>query len=189
MNTYKLTALSLAIAASFSVTAQAQSTPALEEILVTAQKREQTLAQIPQSISVLGGDKLEQQQATSFVDYAAQVPGLSLEQSNPGQTRVILRGVNTGGASPTASIYVDETPFSPSTGQSNGAVLAGDIDTFDIERVEVLRGPQGTLGGRNSSAGLINIYTAPPEFEFSGYGAFTYGNYDAIKIEAGINAP
>ncbi|HCB78127.1 MAG TPA: TonB-dependent receptor, partial [Erythrobacter sp.] len=58
------------------------------------------------------------------------------------------------------------------------------------DRVEILRGPQGTLGGRNSSAGLINIYTAPPEMDgFSGYGAFTYGNYDAIRVEGGINAP
>ena len=59
-----------------------------------------------------------------------------------------------------------------------------------LDRVEILRGPQGTLGGRNSSAGLINIYTAPPEMDgFSGYGAFTYGNYDAIRVEGGINAP
>ncbi len=58
-----------------------------------------------------------------------------------------------------------------------------------IDRIEILRGPQGTLGGRNASAGLINIYTAPPEFEFSGYGAFTYGNFDAIRVEGGVNLP
>ncbi|GAB5352776.1 TonB-dependent receptor [Qipengyuania sp. 483] len=144
-------------------------------IVVTAQKREQTLAEIPQSISVLGGKQLEEQQATSFVDYAAQVPGLSLQQSNPGQTRIILRGVNTGGASPTAAIYVDETPFSPSTGQANGAVLAGDIDTFDIERLEVLRGPQGTLYGANSLGGLIKFVTVKPKL----------GEYEA-RVRAGV---
>ena len=132
-------------------------------VVVTAQKREQTLAEIPQSISVLGGEALEAQQATSFVDYASQIPGLSLQQSNPGQTRIILRGVNTGGASPTAAVYVDEVPFSPSTGQANGAIMAGDIDTFDIERVEVLRGPQGTLYGANSLGGLIKFVTTSPK--------------------------
>ncbi|MGI8942969.1 MAG: TonB-dependent receptor, partial [Qipengyuania sp.] len=58
-----------------------------------------------------------------------------------------------------------------------------------LDRIEVLRGPQGTLGGRNASAGLISIYTAPPEFDFSAHGSFTYGNYDAIRIEGGVNAP
>lgn len=163
-------------------------------IVVTAQKREQTLAEIPQSITVLGGEKLEQQQATSFVDYAAQIPGLSLEQSNPGQTRVILRGVNTGGASPTAAIYVDETPFGPSTGQSNGAVLAGDIDTFDIERIEVLRGPQGTLYGANSLGGLLKFVTVKPklnEFEARVRAGFelTDGGDEGYSGNAVINAP
>ncbi len=163
-------------------------------IVVTAQKREQTLAEIPQSITVLGGDSLEQQQATSFVDYAAQVPGLSLEQSNPGQTRVILRGVNTGGASPTAAIYVDETPFGPSTGQSNGAVLAGDIDTFDIERIEVLRGPQGTLYGANSLGGLVKFVTVKPklnEFEARVRAGFelTEGGDEGYSGNAVINVP
>jgi iron complex outermembrane recepter protein len=133
-----------------------------EEIVVTAQKREQTLLEIPQSISVVGGDKLERQQATSFVDYAALVPGLSLQQANPGETRVVLRGINTGGSSPTTAIYIDETPFGASTGQSNGAVLAGDIDPFDIERVEVLRGPQGTLYGANSLGGVVKFVTVAP---------------------------
>lgn len=149
-----------------AIPAQAQEAAAVEgagEIVVTAQKRVQTLAEIPQSISVIGGEGLEQQAATSFVDYAALVPGLSLQQSNPGQTRIVLRGINTGGASPTAAVYVDDTPFGPSTGQSNGAVLAGDIDTFDIERVEILRGPQGTLYGANSLGGLLKFVTVGPK--------------------------
>lgn len=133
-----------------------------EEIVVTAQKREQTLLEVPQSISVVSAERLERQQATSFVDYAALVPGLSLQQGNPGETRVVLRGINTGGASPTTAIYIDETPFGASTGQSNGAVLAGDIDPFDLERVEVLRGPQGTLYGANSLGGVVKFVTVAP---------------------------
>lgn len=140
-----------------------------EEIVVTAQKREQILLDVPQSISVVSADRLEQQRATSFVDYAALVPGLSLQQANPGETRVVLRGINTGGASPTTAIYIDETPFGASTGQSNGAVLAGDIDPFDLERVEVLRGPQGTLYGANSLGGVLKFVTVAPRLgEFEG---------------------
>ncbi|MFW2351315.1 TonB-dependent receptor [Qipengyuania sp.] len=163
-------------------------------IIVTAQKREQTLAEIPQSISVLGGDDLEQQQATSFVDYVAQVPGLSLQQSDPGRTRIILRGINTGGASPTAAVYVDDTPFGPSTGASNGAILAGDIDTFDIERVEVLRGPQGTLYGANSLGGLVKFVTVAPQLgEFqvrakAGY-EVTDGGDDGWSANGVVNIP
>jgi iron complex outermembrane recepter protein len=150
-------------ALAISMPANAQDAASDKEIVVTAQKRTQVLSEIPQSISVVGGEKLQQQQATSFVDYAALVPGLSLQQANPGQTRIVLRGINTGGASPTAAVYIDETPFGPSTGQSNGAVLAGDIDTFDIERVEVLRGPQGTLYGANSLGGLLKFVTVAPK--------------------------
>lgn len=142
-----------------------------EDIIVTAQKREQRLIEVPQSISVVSGDALEQRQATSFADYVGLVPGLSIQQGNPGNTRVVLRGINTGSASPTVAIYVDDTPFGSSTSQTNGAGLAGDFDTFDIERVEVLRGPQGTLYGANSLGGVIKYVTVAPalgEFEARG---------------------
>jgi len=134
-----------------------------DDIIVTAQKREQTLAQVPQSISVLGGDALEQRQARTIADYAALVPGLSFESGNPGQTRVVLRGINAGGASPTVAVYLDDTPFGSSTSQTNGATLAGDFDTFDIERLEVLRGPQGTLYGANSLGGVVKYVTVAPK--------------------------
>ncbi|HEY0938605.1 MAG TPA: TonB-dependent receptor [Steroidobacter sp.] len=134
----------------------------LEEVVVTAQKRKQTLLEVPQSISVVGGDLLERQHATSFADFAGLAPGLSLQQSNPGESRIILRGINTGGASPTVGIYIDETPFGSSTGLTNGATLAADIDPFDLQRVEVLRGPQGTLYGANSLGGVLRFITAPP---------------------------
>ncbi|CAN5662648.1 TonB-dependent receptor [soil metagenome] len=135
------------------------------DIVVTAQKREQTLIDVPQSITVVSAKLLEQRHATSLVDYAALVPGLSLQQQNAGEARVILRGINTGGSSPTVAIYVDDTPFGSSTGQTNAAHLAGDIDPFDVERIEVLRGPQGTLYGANSLGGLIKYVTTAPKFD------------------------
>ena len=140
----------------------AHRTDELEEVVVTAQKRVQTVLDVPQSISVISAAALERQQATTFADLTGLAPGLTLQQSNPGEARVILRGINTGGASPTVGIYVDETPFGSSTGLTNGASLAADIDPFDLERVEVLRGPQGTLYGANSLGGVLRFITAAP---------------------------
>src|SRR3954465_9068381 len=136
-----------------------------DDIVVTAQKRSQNLIDVPQSISVVSGKVLEQRHATSLVDYAALVPGLSIQQQNAGESRIILRGINTGGASPTVAVYIDDTPFGSSTSQTNAAHLAGDIDPFDIERIEVLRGPQGTLYGANSLGGLLKYVTAAPKLD------------------------
>ena len=136
-----------------------------QNILITAQRRVQTLAQVPQSVSVIGGETLERQNARSFIDYAQLVPGLTLTQENPGETRLILRGVNTGGVSATVATYVDDTPFGASGALSNSAILAGDFDTFDVARVEVLRGPQGTLYGTNALGGVLKFVTALPEFD------------------------
>lgn len=137
----------------------------VEEIVVTAQKREQTLIDIPQAISVVSGDDLETHQATNFSDYLKLVPGLQLVQSTPGQGRLVMRGVNTGGVASTVAVYMDETPFGSSSALVNGAVLAGDFDTFDVARIEVLRGPQGTLYGASSMGGLLKFVTNTPDFD------------------------
>ena len=140
-------------------------------IIVTAQKRTQVLIDVPQSVTVVPGATLEQQHATSFQDYLKLVPGLDLNQSRPGEGRLILRGINTGGVASTVGIYVDETPFGSSSGLVNGAVLAGDFDTFDLSRIEVLRGPQGTLYGASSLSGVLRFVTNAPStaaFELRG---------------------
>lgn len=134
-----------------------------QEIVVTAQKREQTLIDIPQSITVVGEKALERNQATNFQDYLKLVPGLQLNQSTPGQGRLVLRGVNTGGVASTVAVYVDETTFGSSSGLVNGAILAGDFDTFDVARIEVLRGPQGTLYGASSLGGVLKFVTNKPQ--------------------------
>ena len=134
-----------------------------QEIVVTAQKRSQLLVDVPQSITVVSGSTLENQQATSFQDYLKLVPGLQLDQTNPGEGRLILRGLNAGGVASTVAVYVDETPFGSSSGLVNGGVLAGDFDTFDVARIEVLRGPQGTLYGANSLGGLLKFVTNAPD--------------------------
>jgi len=132
------------------------------EVVVTAQKRSQTLIDVAQSVSVVSGATLEQQGATNFTDYLKNVPSLQLVQGTPGEGRLVLRGVNTGGVASTVAVYMDETPFGSSTGLANGAELAGDFDTFDIARIEVLRGPQGTLYGASSLGGLLKFVTNEP---------------------------
>lgn len=149
------------IALSVSMPAHAQTDD--NELIVTAQKREQALIDVPQSVSVVNGATLEKQQAVTFQDFAKLVPGLQLEQSNPGEGRLVLRGVNTGGVASTVSTYIDETPFGSSSGQNNGAILAGEFDTFDVERIEVLRGPQGTLYGASSLGGVVKFVTNRPD--------------------------
>src|SRR4051812_7443246 len=133
-----------------------------QEIVITAQKRPQVLIDVPQSITVVSGKMLEAQHANSFQDYLKLVPGLQLDQSTEGQGRLILRGINTGGVASTVGVYVDETPFGSSSGLVNGAVLAGDFDTFDVNRIEVLRGPQGTLYGASSLSGVLRFVTNLP---------------------------
>src|SRR6187431_3667778 len=146
--------------------ASAQDAPAApsdgETILVTAQKRSQELIEVPQSVTVVSGATLEDQHADNFQDYLKLVPGLQLDQSRPGQGRLILRGVNTEGVASTIGVYMDETPFGSSSGLVNAAVLAADFDTFDLERIEVLRGPQGTFYGASSLSGVLKFVTAEP---------------------------
>jgi outer membrane receptor protein involved in Fe transport len=91
------------------------------------------------------------------------VPGLQLTQAQPGFGRLALRGINTNGVASTVGVYVDETSFGSSSGLANGAILAGDFDTFDVARVEVLRGPQGTLYGASSLGGVLKYVTNEPQ--------------------------
>jgi iron complex outermembrane recepter protein len=148
-----------------------------EVIYVTAQRRTQRLIDVPQSVSAVGEETLERQQARSFLDYAALVPGLGIDQSTPGEARITLRGINTGSVGSTAAVYFDETPFGSSSALGNAAVLASDFDTFDMARIEVVRGPQGTLYGSNALGGVLKFVTnAPNPSFFSG------------RLQAGLEA-
>jgi len=165
-----------------------------DAIVVTAQKRSQTLIDVPQAVSVVSGATLAQQNATNFSDYLKDVPSLQLVQGTPGQGRLVLRGVNTGGVASTVAVYVDETPFGSSTALANGAVLAGDFDTFDIARIEVLRGPQGTLYGASSLGGLLKFVTNEPSTSgFEGRALagveFTDGGDASYRGAAMLNVP
>ena len=165
-----------------------------EDVVVTAQKREQSLVDVPQSVSVVTGATLERQQATNFQDYLKLVPGLQLDQSTPGFGRLVLRGLNTGGVASTVAVYQDETVFGSSTSGANGAILAGDFDTFDVARVEVLRGPQGTLYGANSLGGVVKYVTVEPntaafEARARGGAELTRGGEESYYGSAVLNVP
>ncbi len=169
---------------------QEPASPATEDepfvILVTAQGRTQSLADVPIAVSAISGDLLEQAGTTDIRELNQIAPSLLVSSTgNEANGSARIRGIGTvgdnAGLESSVAVFVDGVYRSRS---GNALSELGPID-----RVEILRGPQGTLGGRNSSAGLINIYTAPPEFDLSAYGAFTYGNYDAMRIEAGLNVP
>jgi iron complex outermembrane recepter protein len=170
------------------------SDDALVTIVVTAEKKEEKLQDVPMSITALGGKALDNLQYRSFSDYAALVPGLSITSSQPGYTNLTLRGQNAGGVGSTVAVYLDESPFGSSSALLNGSILSGDFDTWDLQRVEVLRGPQGTLYGANSEGGLLKFVTAPPVLgSFSGAAEVTGESVDhggsGGDIRAVLNLP
>lgn len=165
-----------------------------EEIIVTAQKREERLRDVPQSVTALTEETLVRLQANNFSDYASHVPGLTVGGGQAGNSRVTLRGLNTGGVASTVGIYVDETPFGSSTSLVNAAQLALDLDPYDVQRIEVLRGPQGTLYGANTLGGIIKFVTAAPSpGEFSaragGTAETTEGGDASWAARAMVNIP
>ena len=146
--------------------AHADSGPAittLEDVVVTATKREERLKDVAMSITAVVGDDLARRAETGFIDFAAQVPGLSLQTIDAGASRVILRGQNVGSVGATIATTVDDIPFFMSGAQADGALLSANIDTFDLSRIEVLRGPQGTLYGAAAEGGLIKYVTNAPD--------------------------
>jgi outer membrane receptor protein involved in Fe transport len=136
---------------------------ALQEIVVTAQKRAEKLHDVPMGVTAITTDELDRQQIVSLEDLQSKVPGLSLTQTEPGITRLTLRGQNVGGVGSTVTTYVDDTPFGSSNALANGFGFSGDFDTWDLQRIEVLRGPQGTLYGAGSEGGLLKYVTNPPD--------------------------
>jgi outer membrane receptor protein involved in Fe transport len=158
----------------------------LTEIVVTAQKREERLADIPSSISVLTADQVANYALTSLTDYANYVPGLYIQGGDAtGSARLILRGINdNGSASPLVATYVDNFPVGASTGATRGSLFAVDLLPYDIERVEVLRGPQGTLYGASAMGGLLKYVMRSPDL--TGYQIQTGVEMETLDHSNGI---
>ncbi len=139
---------------------------ALEEVIVTAQKRTEFAQDIPGAVSAIGAAQLEALGATQLSDYAAYLPGLSVVQgSAPGEDMLILRGLSMTSESALVGTYIDDTPVSSSSDQQPTMRRALDLLPYDFERVEVLEGPQGTLYGANAMGGLVKYITRKPDLE------------------------
>jgi iron complex outermembrane receptor protein len=141
----------------------------LAEVVVTAEKVKSTIQDTPIAISALSGTQLEEQGITSIQDIARETPGISVRSAGPGLTEYDARGLaSNGGAAPTVGFYLDEIPLSPPALSQSGKVVI-DPGLYDVDRVEVLRGPQGTLYGSGSMGGTVKIVTAQPKLnEFEG---------------------
>src|SRR5580700_5966851 len=157
----------------------------LDEIIVTAQRREQNLQDVGTSVTAFDANTLQKLGFKDVTDVVGQVPGMQFNQFSPTVTIYNLRGVSQNDFSDhqeaPIAVYSDDAYIA-----SMGA-LAGSL--FDIQRVEVLRGPQGTLFGRNATGGLIHYISEKPDFEDDGYVTATLGNYGLIETEGAINAP
>ena len=134
----------------------------LEEVIVTAQKRSEDLQKVPISLTVLGTEQLEQHQVANFDDFAKLLPSVSYQSLGPGQMQLYFRGIASGGdglhagSLPATGMYLDETPVTTIAGSL-------DIHMYDIQRVEALAGPQGTLYGASSLSGTLRIITNKPD--------------------------
>jgi outer membrane receptor protein involved in Fe transport len=143
--------------------ADAAVSSSIETVVVTAEKRVESLKDVPMSVTSVGEDTLDKLDARSFEDYFATVPGLTLLELSSTKPHLVLRGINAGGDGATVGTYLDETPYGSSSALANALTMAPNLDTFDISRVEVLRGPQGTLYGANTLGGLLKFVTNAPD--------------------------
>lgn len=154
----------------------------LEEVIVTAQKREQNLQDVGVSVTVMSGDQMSALGFTNTIDIAAQTPNLTYQQFHPTLTNINLRGVSQNDFQdqhePPVASYIDGAYVS-----SMGAV---HTQMYDLERVEVLRGPQGTLFGRNATGGLLHYISRKPEEETSGYVELTVAENNQTQFEAAL---
>ena len=162
---------------------------ALEEIVVTAQLREQRLQDVPLSVTALSEDLLERAGAYDFAEYARMVPGLAFSSAGPGQNRPIIRGISATAGAATVGYYIDETPVTAPI--FTGGSQAGNPDPkiFDVNRVEVLRGPQGTLYGASSMGGTIKVVTNQPDTtRFEADTEFTVSSTEHGGLNYQVNA-
>ena len=173
--------VAIAMAATISTNVWAQT---LEEIVVTATKRQESLQDVNLAVTAVDGLTLERRQIDTIEDIQAIVPGMSAG-NDFAFAKLFIRGIGLNssfaGVDPSVALHVDGAVISSSYAQL-GAF-------FDLERVEVLRGPQGTLYGKNATGGSVNLITRKPTEEFEGYGRITLGNYDLMRLEGAVGGP
>jgi iron complex outermembrane receptor protein len=187
---YLTSAISAAIAVATS-SAAVQSVHAderiMEEIMVTAEKRSESLQTLSQAVTAITANDMDNKNVMSFVDLSAIAPGVTVAKNEGFKTIISIRGVGNEAnqnatANPSVSYHMD--------GIYIASPYALQTDFIDVERIEVLRGPQGTLFGQNSTGGAINVISVKPNFEeFSGKADLTVGSYDLVNARATVNVP
>ncbi|KTT76271.1 TonB-dependent receptor [Sphingomonas endophytica] len=165
---------------------KADTSPNTADIVVTATRRSERLSNVPIAVSAFGQAALQNSGATDIRQMTQIAPSLMVSSTgSEANATARIRGVGTVGDNPglesSVAVFID--------GIYRSRTGAGLNDLGEVERIEVLRGPQGTLSGRNSSAGAISIYTKLPEFTFGGMAEATYGNYDAARVQAALTGP
>src|SRR5580692_11087152 len=181
----------LALLTAAPLAAYAADEDSLEEIVVTAQKREQRLQDVPISVSAVSGADLDSAGAHDFREVLLSIPGLSYSGTEPGQSNYSIRGVSTGASSPTTGLYLDDISVLTISTNFSGAT---DLPLFDLDRVEVLKGPQGTLYGGSAMGGAIKYVTRQPDLYHFGVGmaggvATTDAGAISYNGESVLNAP
>ncbi|ARR52616.1 TonB-dependent receptor [Rhizorhabdus wittichii DC-6] len=167
--------------------AQFESPRANSEIIVTARRRQETAQEVPLAISVVGANQIESTGNFNILKLQQLAPTLQVYSSNPRNTSVNIRGLGvpfgltSDGFEQGVGIYVDDV--------YNSRVAAAVFDFLDVNQVEVLRGPQGTLYGKNTTAGAINITTNQPTFDFEGRAEVTAGNLEFKQAKAAVSGP
>lgn len=180
------TAGAVALCFGLPMAAQDDDSVFLEEVIVTAQKREQPMQDVGIAVTAVSGEQMRTLGYTNAQEVTALAPGVSTIQPNGEANYAIgIRGVanndfTTNVESPIA-VYVDEVYISQMSG--TGFML------FDMERAEILRGPQGTLFGRNATGGLVQYVSVKPGNDFGGYGTLTYGDYDQVRFQGAVDLP
>jgi iron complex outermembrane recepter protein len=192
------------VAATFSVSAQnadrvatSDQSANLSEIIVTAQKREERLQDVPIPVTVLNAQSLVENNQVRLTDYYSSVPGLVVSDSFLGQPSLSIRGISTGAGfftNPTVGITVDGLPYGSSTPSGGGSIVP-DLDPSDLARIEVLRGPQGTLYGASSLGGLVKYETLDPSMDRvsgrleSDVISIDNGNGQGYAVRGAVNIP
>ena len=152
------------VASTMVLSLSAQAQEADEEIIVSANKRDEKLSEVAMAISVQSGAELEAQKANGLTDYLGNMPNVSLQTfGSPGLAKVVVRGINSVTFNSTTGTYIDDVPFGSSTLFAGGALLTPDLDPSILERVEVLKGPQGTLYGASAPGGVLKFVTKAPD--------------------------
>ncbi|WP_317930423.1 TonB-dependent receptor [Halioxenophilus sp. WMMB6] len=173
-------AISALLMASTSVSAQ------IEEVVVTAQKRSQDLQDVPIAVTAMNADMLKDAGISNVTGIAARTPGFSMGEFNPAQPQLYIRGIGSNGdgaasGEQSVAMFIDGVYVNRSAGTG--------LELFDIQSIEVLRGPQGTLWGKNAIAGAINVTTRKPSDQFEAAAEFTLGNLGVSNLRSMIAGP